>query len=461
MIDQSSTICAIATPYGMGAISVIRLSGPKAFEICDSVVHNKKISDKDSHTVHLRRIYDDKEFVDEVLITIFKAPNSYTGEDVIEISCHGSLYIQQKIVELLIKKGARHAQPGEFTMRAFLNGKMDLSQAEAVADLIQSSSKSFHDVAINQFRGGYSQQIDILRQQLLEYASLIELELDFSEEDVEFANRGELLSKINEIQSLIKSLIESFQYGNVVKKGIPVAIIGQPNIGKSTLLNAILKEEKAIVSEIPGTTRDVIEDYINIKGIIFRFIDTAGIRHTSDSLEALGIQKTFSNIEKASIILFMVGLENTPEEICNYIQSFNLKENQRLVIIINKIDKYENNILNNCLISLKKHVSYPIIPISAKKGINLHEIHDFLLKTIENIDITSNSIIVTNIRHYEALKNAYDAGVRLIDGINSGLSNDLVAEELRQMLYHLGTITGQITTDEILQNIFKNFCIGK
>lgn len=456
-MNFDDTICAIATPPGQGAIGIIRLSGPDTLKICDAISPKKKLSDKGTHTIHFCKISDNDEVIDEVLISVFKSPNSYTSEDVAEISCHGSSYILQKIIELLLKHGARMAKPGEFTMRAFLNGKLDLSQAEAVADLIHSTSKAGHDTAINQMRGGFSRELAILRDQLLQFASLIELELDFSDEDVEFADREDLKKNVNTMLDKISKLVNSFSYGNVIKNGIPVAIIGQPNVGKSTLLNTLLNEEKAIVSEIPGTTRDVIEDSINIQGYQFRFIDTAGIRHTDDHVESIGIGRTFDNIKKASIILLLIDASAPLSDLDEQLKKIQLSENQKLLILLNKVDKGISNGVED-LVRLKGN---DYLKISAKHHINIHEIHQFLLNSMQFQHIGNNDIIVTNARHYEALLNSLEAGKRVLSGLDAKIPGDLLAQDLREVLYHLGTITGEITTDEILGNIFKNFCIGK
>ena len=457
---QDTTICAIATPPGYGAISIIRLSGSETFSICDKIC-NKQISNKQTHTIHFCKIIDNKEVIDEVLISVFKHPNSYTGENIAEISCHGSTYIQQRIMELLLKHGVRLAQPGEFTLRAFMNGKLDLSQAEAVADLIHSTSKAGHDAAINQMRGGFSSELAQLRGKLLQFASMIELELDFSEEEVEFANRNELKNNILNILVVIKKLISSFQYGNVIKNGVPVAITGRPNVGKSTLLNVLLKEEKAIVSEIPGTTRDAIEDTISIEGILFRFIDTAGIRHTTDTIENLGIERTFENVRKASIVLLLIEATDNLNSIIDQIDRLNLSDEQQLAIVFNKIDKADISIVAKLENDLLNKRQVKTISISAKKLENIHSIHQFLLENIRHKPQSDNGIIITNLRHLEALKNTFSSGERLLQGMETGNPGDLLAQDIREMLYHLGTITGEITTDEILVNIFSKFCIGK
>ena len=458
-----STICAIATPPGTGAISIIRLSGPKSFSIASRLFRSSKNKEiiKKPNRVHFGYIFYKNQTIDEVLITFFKGPNSYTGEDVVEISCHGSHFIQQQIMEILIECGARVAEPGEFTLRAFLNSKMDLSQAESVADLINSRNKAFHDAAINQMRGGFSNEIKILRSKLLEFVSLIELELDFSEEDVEFADRKSLLIQVKTIHKIIKQLIDSFKYGNVIKNGISVAIVGKPNAGKSTLLNTLLNEEKAIVSEIPGTTRDVIEDTINIKGILFRFIDTAGIRRPEDKLESLGIERTYENIKKASIIMLIIDPGDNPNNIEKQINSLDLSKEQKLVILINKIDLFDKKLLDTNYKTLISTLNYPIILISAKKKINVEEIINYLVTMTKYNHQLYNDIIITNVRHFDSLKNTYVAGERVIAGLQNNISKDLLSQDVREMIHHLGSITGEITTEEVLGNIFKNFCIGK
>ncbi len=458
---EESTICAIASPPGQGAISLIRISGPETYRICGNLASNINIKGFNPYSIHLCKIIENKILIDEVLISVFKAPHSYTGEDLIEINCHGSTYIQQKIMELLIKEGAQLAKPGEFTLRAFLNGKLDLSQAEAVADLIQSTSKAGHDASINQMRGGFSREIAKLREQLLSFASLVELELDFSEEDVEFANRINLNNNVLKIQNEVEKLIVSFQYGNIIKNGVPVAIVGKPNVGKSTLLNALLNEEKALVSEIPGTTRDIIEDIINIEGFSFRFIDTAGIRHTTDILENLGIERTIENLKKASIVLLIIEPFENPESVVQQINLLKLDKEQKLAIVINKIDKAEKNADSYFLNSANEITKYRIIPISAKKKENLDEIYQFLIAVITDKKLNDNDIIITNLRHLEALQHTYSAGIRVLEGLENKIPGNLLAQDLREMLYHLGSITGEIITDEILGNIFKNFCIGK
>ncbi len=454
------TICAVATPPGEGAIAVIRLSGEKSVEIINKVFKKKgKFNGFESHKLHLGTISDDEGTVDEVLVSYFKAPHSYTGEDVMEISCHGSEYIQQRLIELFITLGARLANPGEFTLRAFLNGKMDLSQAEAVADLIASHSKSAHSMAIKQMRGGFSEKIKSLRHQLLNLASLMELELDFSEEDVEFADRNEFMKITGELITELTKLKNSFKLGNVLKKGIPVAIIGKPNTGKSTLLNALLNEEKAIVSDIPGTTRDSIEDTIVIEGNTFRFIDTAGLRQSDDTIENLGIERTYDKIKQASIVLYVCDISDvnkeSMEQVLNEFKSYIKDENKSFILVANKIDKLEEIPSH-----LKEILNMQTVFVSAKRRENIHLLAETLVNVLKekgNID----DIIVNNSRHYEAISKALEALEQVKEGIDNNIPTDLTAIDLRQALYYLGSITGEVTTDEILGNIFSKFCIGK
>jgi tRNA modification GTPase len=456
-----NTICAIATPPGHGAISIIRISGPDTFQICDSIVKRKKISSKKTHTLHFCEITDNNNIIDEVIISVFKAPHSYTGEDVAEISCHGSTYIQQRIMEILVRHGARLAKPGEFTLRAFLNGKMDLSQAEAVADLIASESDSSHKMALYQMRGGFSVELKKLRARLLYFISLLELELDFSEEDVEFANRTDLIKLISEISQVLGNLTNSFSLGNVIKTGVPVAIVGKPNVGKSTLLNTLLQEEKAIVSEIAGTTRDSIEDCININGIRFRFIDTAGIRHTTDTIESMGVKRTFKKINEAHTILLLVDANNSKNDIKKQINELKLSKEQNLIVVFNKIDLYDKNEIRRRIGGEKAFNPHPIQLLSAKHHLNTDKLHDLLLDTIISDKQQPGSTIISNIRHYEALLSAYNASLRASSGLENSVHTVLITQDIREILHYLGQITGEITTDEILGNIFKNFCIGK
>ncbi len=462
-MDTTDTICALATPSGTGAIAVIRLAGPDTFGLAEAVFKSNgrksALSKAKSHTLHYGTIHDNGDLIDEVLVSIFKAPNSYTGEDVIEISCHGSPYIQQKIIELLIRKGARMARPGEFTMRAFLNGKFDLSQAEAVADLIAANSRYSHDLALEQMRGGFSAKIAQLRSELVNFASLIELELDFSEEDVEFADRKKLMELLQNLKHEISGLLKSFSVGNVLKNGIPVAIIGKPNVGKSTLLNTILQEEKAIVSEIPGTTRDSIEDTIIIDGVAFRFIDTAGLRESDDTVESIGIERTMEKIRQARIVLFVFDVATSDvdqvKEVLDEHRHLIEDPSKRIILVGNKIDQ-----LIEIPKGFKDLVELETIFISAKRKENINLISDSLLKSVDTDRITDNTI-VSNARHYEALSRSLEAIEDVEEGFNKQVPSDLVAIDIRRALHHLGEITGQVTTDELLGNIFGKFCIGK
>jgi tRNA modification GTPase len=461
-----TTICAPATS-GSGAISVIRISGPNPFEITNSIFHspsNKKLDQVPPNSVHFGEIVDNDEIIDEVLISVFRAPHSYTGEDSLEISCHASPYIQKRILELLIERGASMAQPGEFTQRAFLNGKMDLTQAEAVADLISSENRASHRIALNQLRGGFSNELANLRVELLHFTSMIELELDFSEEDVEFANRNDLMLLINNMLKIIGSLINSFKKGNVIKNGIPVAIIGKPNVGKSSLLNRLLNEEKAIVSEIAGTTRDSIEDTIRIGDITYRFIDTAGIRETADSIESLGIRKTYQKIDQSAIILLLADVCDQIEiiiasflEIRKQIE----KQDKQLILVLNKTDIAGRSLLKDLTQNLRLDANEFIVEISAKHGMNIQLLEDVLLRAAKLGDLEKDDVVISNVRHYEALVHTFSNLNRLKEGLTNGLTSDLLAQDLRQALHYIGGITGQITTDEVLGNIFKNFCIGK
>jgi len=461
-----STICALATP-GHGAIAVIRISGPDAIGITESVFQpattGKLLKEQQPNTIHFGTIRNGEEVVDEVLVSLFRAPHSYTGEDSIEISCHGSPYIQQRILELLVSHGAEPARPGEFTQRAFLNGKMDLSQAEAVADLIAAESEGAHRVALQQLRGGFSDRLKSLREQLLHFISMIELELDFSEEDVEFADRSKLIELVGQIASLIDELINSFQLGNVLKNGVPVAIIGRPNVGKSTLLNAILKEERAIVSDIEGTTRDSIEDTINLGGINFRFIDTAGIRETADTIENLGIRRTYQKIEQASVVLLLTEADDDPLIIQQSIEAIRQQLNggKQLVVVLNKSDRVPAKQQKTLQKKVSLRENECIISISAEQGQNIDALTGMLLEIVNLGSMKHQDVVISNIRHYNALKMASEALSRVSDGLTSGLPTDLLAQDIREVLHYLGEITGEVTTDEILGNIFKNFCIGK
>ena len=452
---MQDTIVALATAPGVGAIGIIRLSGPQSFEIVNQLFTSKDLTTCDSHSVHLGALKEDNRIIDEVLVTLFKGPRSYTKEDVIEISCHGSQYIIQEIIRTLIKKGARLAKPGEFTQRAFLNGRFDLAQAEAVADLISAENETAHKAALSQMRGGFSQEIKNLRAELIHFASMIELELDFSEEDVEFASRDDLRKLIHQLLLAIKGLIESFRLGNVIKNGVPTVIAGKPNAGKSTLLNALLNEERAIVSDIPGTTRDVIEDEIVIEGVHFRFIDTAGIRDTEDHVERIGVERTHAKMKEASLILYMIDLsQETPIEIH---QQLNRLENLGVpfVMVGNKIDKATSEIIAD----LKKDPRFVFISALSKE--NLDTLKNRILDQINLESFTSGNTIVTNARHFESLQLTQEALHRVIEGLDLQVTNDFLAMDIRQSLHHLGEITGEITTDDLLANIFSKFCIGK
>lgn len=466
------TIAALATAPGAGAIAVIRVSGENAIDIVSSIFDAKSgkiLKDQDTHTLHLGNIKDDNRIIDEALVSIFKGKRSYTGEPTIEISCHGSSYIQQEILQLLFRKGCRAAKAGEFTLRAFINGKMDLSQAEAVADLIASDNAGAHQIAMQQMRGGFSNEIAQLRQELLDFASLIELELDFAEEDVEFANREEFQNLITKITRVLKRLIDSFATGNVIKNGIPVAIVGEPNVGKSTLLNALLNEERAIVSDIAGTTRDTIEDELSIGGIGFRFIDTAGIRETVDVIEGLGIKKTFEKITQAQVVLYLINADkfrNQPDLFIVEIQKIrNRFPDKPLVLVANKIDhltESEQYSISEQLSQLiPENSKSAVLLISAKTGTGVDELKEQLLQFVNMGALRNNETLVTNSRHYDALLKALEEIEKVQQGINDGLSSDLMAIDIREALYHFGEITGQVTNDELLGNIFANFCIGK
>ncbi|MEC3966854.1 tRNA uridine-5-carboxymethylaminomethyl(34) synthesis GTPase MnmE [Flagellimonas halotolerans] len=456
-MSYTDNIVALATASGTGAIAVIRVSGPDAITLVDTLfksIRGKKLAQQKSHTIHLGHIVDQERILDEALVSIFKGPHSYTGENVVEISCHGSPFIQQQIIQLLLRNGCRSASPGEFTLKAFLNGKMDLSQAEAVADLIASDSEAAHDIAMQQMRGGFSNEIQELRQELLNFASLIELELDFSQEDVEFADRTQFNKLLNRISEVLKKLIDSFALGNVIKNGIPVAIVGQPNVGKSTLLNVLLNEERAIVSEIAGTTRDTVEDHISIKGINFRFIDTAGIRETVDVVEKIGIERTFDKIEKARLIIYLFdGMDFDKTEL-EQIQT--RYPNKQLLPICNKMD-----LLN---LSQKEKIQSEIpdvLFLSAKHKGGISELESRLLALVDSGALSGDTTIITNSRHYDALLKALEEIQKVKEGLDMELSSDLMAIDIRQALYHLGEITGSVTTDDLLGNIFSNFCIGK
>jgi tRNA modification GTPase len=465
---SNDNIIALATPSGTGAIAVIRISGKEAINIAASAfraINNKDLHEQDSHTIHLGYIENNNQILDKVLVSIFKDPHSYTGENVVEISCHGSSYIQQQIIQLYLNKGCRMARAGEFTLRAFLHGKMDLSQAEAVADLIASDSEASHTIALQQMRGGFSDEIKTLKDELLNFASLIELELDFSEEDVEFADRAQFTELLSRISHVLKRLIDSFALGNVLKHGIPIAIVGEPNVGKSTLLNALLNEDRAIVSEIPGTTRDTIEDELNIEGIGFRFIDTAGIRETDDKVESIGIKKTFEKIEKAQLIIYILdsneyvhALPDFDKEVKRITTTYKA---DKLLMVLNKTDLLTPNQQDQLTKLMKAHNIGSFQFLSAKTQDGLEELKKKLLQLVNTGALRNDETIVSNARHYDALVKAKEEIHKVQEGLQNELSGDLLAIDIKQALFHLGEITGDITTDDLLGNIFSNFCIGK
>jgi tRNA modification GTPase len=467
IIRKDETICAPATGAG-GAISVIRMSGSQSFRICEKIFFpadaSIKIGDLKGFTLVYGDIRSGEEIIDDVLVSVFRAPHSYTGENSIEISCHASLYIQRKILELMISSGAIPALPGEFTQRAFMNGKMDLSQAEAVADIVASTTQSAHRIAIKQMRGGFSAEIGKLRSELLNFASLIELELDFGEEDVEFADRNDLKSIIGKVIRLADNLAGSFLLGNAIKNGIPVAIVGKPNSGKSTLLNALLKEDKALVSDIPGTTRDSIEDTLVIEGLEFRFIDTAGLRETTDVIEIMGIKKTHEKIDNAAVIMLIDEINDDAASINTRADSIRSKiqgSGKRLFILINKIDLAVRESMDDLKKNIVAEKDDVLLFISAKEGRGLDLVKHKLSEVVEKDKLNSDDVIITNIRHYESLTKVSESLGRVWDGLGANIPEDLIAIDIRQAIHYLGEITGEITTDELLGNIFRNFCIGK
>lgn len=464
---MSDTICAVSTASGLGAIAIVRVSGDHAIETVDSIFQssrkNFKLNEAKTHTAHYGKILNDKtEVIDEVLATVFRAPNSFTGEDSVEIACHGSHYIQQEIIKQLLSKGCRIATHGEFTQRAFANGRMDLSQAEAVADLIACQNKASHRLAMNQMRGGFSKEISILRDRLLTFTSLVELELDFSDhEELEFADRSELKALAEEILKKIGSLKNSFSTGNAIKNGIPVSIIGETNAGKSTLLNYLLKEDKAIVSDIHGTTRDVIEDTVIIDGLLFRFIDTAGLRNTSDVIENMGIERSYKMMDKASVVLWVIDasqplhhLDELSVSIMEHLQD------KKLIKVFNKVDLIDDPTQQAFSDYYKKFEGDELF-ISAKHTLNTDQLEELLVKAAQIPEIGENDVMVTNMRHYEALNNVYSAILRVQDGLENNISGDFLSQDIRECLHYLGEITGEITTDEVLGTIFSRFCIGK
>ena len=459
-VYNSDTIIALATPSGIGAIGVIRLSGPDAVNLVKQVYVGKDLTLQPTHTIHFGTIRDGDLILDEVLVSLFIAPKSYTRENVVEISTHGSAFIIESIIRLLIRKGARPAKPGEFTLRAFLNGQLDLSQAEAVADLIASNSQASHQVAMQQMRGGFSSELQHLRDQLIHFASMIELELDFGEEDVEFANRDDLKGLIFRINRILHRLIQSFEQGNVMKNGVPVVIAGKPNVGKSTLLNALLNEERAIVSEIAGTTRDTVEDEMIIGGINFRFIDTAGLRDTEDIVEAKGVERTHEKISKAKLIIYLVDPEQSPEEIqeqIKYLSGLNIP----FVATVNKKDIVSEGFRSQ-ISHLTSDISIPeLIYISAKNNEGIDELKQEILGKVNLHKMNTDDVLISNIRHLEALQKTEDALKRVLGNIDNHVTSDFLAMDIKQALYYLGEITGQVTTDDLLETIFSKFCIGK
>ncbi|MCJ8211472.1 tRNA uridine-5-carboxymethylaminomethyl(34) synthesis GTPase MnmE [Mucilaginibacter sp. RS28] len=456
MIYQTNdTIVALATPNGIGAIGVIRLSGPEAVTIAQKIFKGKDLTRQASHTIHFGRIADGDVILDEVLVSLFFAPHSYTKENVVELSCHGSAFIIESVIKLLIKNGARAAQPGEFTLRAFLNGQLDLSQAEAVADLIASNSKASQQAAMQQLRGGFSNQLNALREQLVNFASLIELELDFSEEDVEFANRDQLKQLILTILGVLSRLIESFELGNAIKQGINTVIAGRPNAGKSTLLNALLNEERAIVSHIAGTTRDTIEEVLNINGVNFRLIDTAGIREATDTIEAIGVQKTMEKISQSALLIYVFDASEISIADLNTDLESLKKPGVPMLVVANKID-----LLDPEQIAALPNTESTLF-ISAKQKERIEELKHKIYHTAIKGQLAGNEIMVTNIRHLEALQKTEEALSRVLNGIDNPITSDFLAIDIKQALHYLGEITGSVTTDDLLENIFSKFCIGK
>lgn len=467
MIDLTATIAAISTPVGMGATATLRVSGKDAIDTVGKLFisnSGKPLSEQVANTIRFGKITQNGETIDEVLLAVYKGPHSFTGEDVVEIFCHGSVYIQQRILQALIDSGTQMAQPGEFTMRAYLNGKMDLAQAEAVGDLISSSTQSMHKLAMQQMRGGYSEEIRGLRDKLLHFVSLIELELDFSDEDVEFANRDELVGLLREIINVINRLTKSFAVGNAIKRGIPVAIVGKPNVGKSTLLNALLNDDKAIVSDIAGTTRDAIEDTITIGGVLFRFIDTAGLRHTTDTIEMLGIERSRKKLEQASIALLVADytedIKTLTETINNLTSEVPSKDSQ-FIVLLNKADLLSNGERQDKLKQLNVEKATTLLPISAKGKLGLGELENLLVKYASIPENLENNSIVSNVRHYEAFIKAQEALGKALEGINTNLSEELISFEIREAIQHLSNIIGDISDTDVLSNIFSKFCIGK
>lgn len=464
-VEQFDTIAAVSTGKG-GAIGVIRLSGKDVLAVADRVfksISGKTVSEQITFTLQYGKIIDGLQTtVDDVLLSVFRAPGSYTGEDMVEISCHGSDYIQQEIMSLLTGNGARIAEPGEFTMRAFLNGKMDLTQAEAVADIIASDSRASHRIALNQMRGGYSGEFSRLRRQLLDFASLLELELDFSEEDVEFADREKLGELLADIRSRTERLIDSFRLGNAIKNGVPVAIAGRPNVGKSTLLNALLKEERALVSDIAGTTRDTIEETVNINGIVFRFIDTAGIRRSDDVLENMGIERTLERVSKAEVVILVAECTDPAETIKDQIRDLRINGHQKLLVVLNKSDKADAVFIKNKEEEIRLATGFPVVSVSAREKTRVAELERLLYEDYRTVCADEReNVLITNVRHYDLLTKAGSCLEKTLTGLQNNISADLISRDLREAADWLGSITGEISTDDILGNIFSKFCIGK
>ncbi|WP_052592261.1 tRNA uridine-5-carboxymethylaminomethyl(34) synthesis GTPase MnmE [Aureispira sp. CCB-QB1] len=469
-IDLQDTIVALATPAGSGAIGIVRLSGNQAISITNEVFQAKDLQQVDSHTIHLGYIRDEQnKIIDQALVSVFKNPHSYTKEDVIEVSCHGSRYIQQQLIELFIRKGARMAREGEFTLRAFLNGQMDLSQAEAVADLIAAESESAHQLALSQMRGGFSDQIKELRSELIHFASMIELELDFGEEDVEFANREKLQELVQQIVRIIKRLLDSFQLGNAIKHGVHTVLAGRPNAGKSTLLNALLNEERAIVSDIAGTTRDTIEEILNIQGVQYRLIDTAGIREATDQIEAIGVEKTLEQVAKSAILIYVYDQTTlSPLEAQADLQKLATAD-MNIIVVANKADLHSQNQApsslekNDTLEKVTQNLTtpYTTLSLSAKDKTQIDQLKQLLFDLVASGQLQQDSSIVSNSRHYEALQSALQSLDAVLEGLGIGISNDFLAMDIRHALNYLGEITGEISTDDLLGNIFSSFCIGK
>lgn len=460
---NQDTICALATANGIGAIGIIRVSGEQAIEICEKCFDGKALTQQKSHTVHYGFIKDGDEVIDEVMVSIFLAPKSFTTENSVEISFHGSPHIGKRILEVLIKNGARMAKAGEFTMRAFMNGRIDLSQAESIADLIASENEASRKVALQQLKGGISQEISVLRNDLLNFVSLIELELDFAEEDVEFADRTALVQLLQKIEAKLKSLIDSFQYGNAIKSGVAVAIIGKPNAGKSTLLNALLKEERAIVSDIAGTTRDTIEEVLHIKGNAFRLIDTAGLRETEDAIEAIGVVKAKEKVAQADVLVYLIDVATTDLQDDLAMLHELAREDLKIIICLTKIDEVEQaeEKAQTIAKTLQSEIpAHELLQISAKENIHLQDLKDELSTYVEHLKSESN-VVITNQRHYESLQKSIDAVYKVKEAITHQISTELLAYELRNALEHLGEISGEFTNDEVLGNIFSKFCIGK